>query len=72
MLALLDQKNEPIVANETEAVIARDAAERLRRVAVAGDDLAVNDLIAYQRRSEAARRTAIERLADELRRLQLD
>lgn len=38
MLALLDQ-TEPFVANETEAVIAHEAAERLSAVANAGQDV---------------------------------
>jgi excisionase family DNA binding protein len=41
MLALLDQTNEPFVADEAEAVIARTAAEKLKAVAEAKQDIRV-------------------------------
>jgi excisionase family DNA binding protein len=39
MLALLDQVKEPLVATDEEAVIAKEAAEKLRSVALAGVDV---------------------------------
>ena len=42
MLALLDQTKEPFVANEVEAEIARTAAERLRTVAAAKQDISIS------------------------------
>lgn len=41
MLALLDQTTEPFVADEAEAVIAKAAAERLRGVAEAKQDIKI-------------------------------
>lgn len=41
MLALLDQVREPLVADEAEAVIARRAAERLRAVVAAHEDVQI-------------------------------
>lgn len=41
MLALLDQTTEPLVADEAEAVIARAAAEKLKAVAEARQDIKV-------------------------------
>lgn len=42
MMALLDQVREPITATETEAVIARKAAERLQSVAEAQQDITIH------------------------------
>jgi len=42
MLALLDQTYAPITADETEALIARKAAEKLVAVAEAGQDITVH------------------------------
>ena len=42
MLALLDQAYEPITADETEAVIAKKAAERLAAFAEADQDITVH------------------------------
>ncbi|WP_137132226.1 helix-turn-helix domain-containing protein [Rhizobium sp. FY34] len=42
MLALLDQVREPVTATETEAVIARKAAERLQAVAEAQQDITIH------------------------------
>jgi excisionase family DNA binding protein len=39
MLALLDQVKEPLVATDEEAIIAREAAEKLQLVALAGVDV---------------------------------
>ena len=39
MLALLDQTREPIIANEDEALIAREAVARLQPMADAGQDV---------------------------------
>lgn len=39
MLALLDQVKEPLVATDEEAVIAKEAADKLRAVALAGTDV---------------------------------
>ena len=39
MLALLDQTREPIIANEDEALIAREAVARLQPLADAGQDV---------------------------------
>ena len=39
MLALLDQVEEPLVATDEEAVIAKEAAEKLSSVALAGVDV---------------------------------
>jgi excisionase family DNA binding protein len=41
MLALLDQTTEPIVAGEAEAVIARKAAEKLKPIAAAKQDVRI-------------------------------
>lgn len=41
MLALLDQTNGPIIADESEAIIARTAADRLKAVANAGQPVKV-------------------------------
>ena len=42
MLARLDQVREPVTATETEAVIARKAAERLQAVAEAQQDITIH------------------------------
>ena len=42
MLALLDQDYAPIIANETEAAIARNAAEKLIAVANANQDITLH------------------------------
>jgi len=42
MLALLDQAREPLVANEAEADIARSAAEKLRKIAEANQDVSLS------------------------------
>jgi len=42
MLALLDQVREPVTATETEAAIARKAAERLQSVAEAQQDITIH------------------------------
>ena len=42
MLALLDQDYAPIIANETEAAIARNAAEKLIAVANANQDITIH------------------------------
>jgi excisionase family DNA binding protein len=42
MMALLDQVREPVTATETEAVIARKAAEHLQSVAEAQHDITIN------------------------------
>jgi excisionase family DNA binding protein len=39
MLALLDQVKEPLVATDEEAVIAKEAADKLRTVGLAGTDV---------------------------------
>ena len=41
MLALTDQTHEPFVADETEAVIARKAADKLKAVAEANEDVKI-------------------------------
>ena len=42
MLALLDQGQGPFVANEAEATIAKAAADKLRTVAKAGQDIKIH------------------------------
>jgi len=41
MLALLDQTREPFIADEAEAMIARQAADRLKTVADAGESIKI-------------------------------
>ncbi|WP_319519007.1 excisionase family DNA-binding protein [uncultured Martelella sp.] len=41
MLALIDQTREPFVADEAEAVIARSAADRMKAVAKAEEDIKI-------------------------------
>lgn len=41
MLALMDQTHEPFVADEAEAVIARKAADKLKAVAEANEDVQI-------------------------------
>jgi len=41
MLALMDQTHEPFVADEAEAVIAREAADRLKAVAEANESVKI-------------------------------
>lgn len=41
MLALLDQTSEPTAINEEEAAISKTAADRLRTVATAGQDITI-------------------------------
>ncbi|WP_343683370.1 excisionase family DNA-binding protein [Asticcacaulis sp.] len=41
MLALLDHTREPIIADEAEALIARQAADRLKAVAEAGESIRI-------------------------------